>query len=242
MHQCADKGRGIDIAGAVTALCDFAVLIISRFLALQHHDACGFRLVADPGQNDGFCARVTELLQQLADPGFVIAVAILGVGQEAGFGDVRQDDVGGEGKGFHGLHIFMVKGGIKLPVIRHGGIYNAGAAGSGERCNDVFDVVDLAGAAEITRINTVKQNAFLFPVFGDGRDVVGQVTDRKTGKAGRMGGEHGRRENTGFKACRRQNRQGDRERTLPDTGNILNGKDFFVRHGKTSLRKPAAGC
>ena len=189
--QGPDKGGRIDIAGTVTALCDFPVFVIGAD-AVVLNDNTGFPgFITDTGQDNGFRPGACKPIHQIVDVSSVILFPVFCTCQEDGFGDIRKNNIRGEGETLHCLDIFRVEGGIELPVIGHSGIHNAHGAVRAAGADDVPDIVDLFCTAQVSGIDRVKEDPFLCPVGRNGRNVLGQITDSEATESCGVSRENG---------------------------------------------------
>ena len=231
VHQRADKGGGVHVARPVAALGDLFVLVVPRLRALAHHHAGPVRGVAHAGEHACFRAESREPVQQQGDIALVIALAVFRVREEAGLGDVRQDDVRAGAQGLHRLDVSRVEGGIEPAVVGHGRIDDLESARLEQRVENVSDVSDLLGGAEIAGVDRVEGDVLLAPVRGDGGDVLGQIAHREAGKARRVRGEHGRGQDAGLCAGGGEDRQRHGQRALAHAGDVLDRQDLRIFHG-----------
>ena len=231
-ENAAGQGGGVDVAGAVAAGLDAAVLIVSRLAVLADQDAGHARPVAHAGEDHILVAAVGQRLQQVLDIGLVIGLPVLHAGQEAGLGDIGHDQIGSLAEGLHLLHKGLVEARVQLAAVGHGRVHDLPGAGLAQGLQNGLDIGNLLGAAQVAGVEGVEGDALLLPVGGDGRDILGQVAEGVAGEAGRMGGQDSRGQNRRLKAAGRENRQRHSERALSHAGNVLDGQNSKILHGR----------
>ena len=214
----------------MAALGDAAVLVVAPLTAVLHDHAGAALAVAHAGQHDGARALRGQRVEQRVDVALVVFGAELSAGEEAGLGDVRQNEVGREGEALHGLDVIEVESRVELSVVRHGRVDDGESAVGQERREDVLHIGDLLPAAEVAGVDRVKRDVLLPPVRGDAGDVLGQIAHGKARKARRVRAQHGRGQNAGLEARGGEDRQRDGQRALADAGDVLDGEDLWIRH------------
>ena len=208
------------------------MLIVRRAARAVHHHAGSARTQGHAGQDGTPCPQRVQPCQHGIRKGAVIGLLPRRIGQQARLGDVGQQVIRIGAQGAHLRDIGGVKARIELSVVRHGGIHNGGGAGAADGGKYLPDIADLPGTAEVAGINAVKQNALALPVRQDGRHIIGQVAEGIAGKAAGMRGKHGGRQDAGLQSAGGQDRQGNGQGALTHAGNILDGQNTRIRHGK----------
>ena len=156
-----------------------------------------------------------------ADVRFIVFPAAVHAGEQRRLRNIRQQEVRGECKRLHFLHIQGVKARVQPAVIGHRGINDARPAGYQQRVHNVPDMGDLPAAAEVAGIHRIKAKMRALPVLRNGGYVRRQVAERIARKAAGMRGEHRRGKHRRFHAACREHRQCHRERALAHAGDVL---------------------
>lgn len=184
-HDAAENRGGIEVAGSVVALGAVAGKIGEAFsAAVKIGNAKLSRLVGNAGDDCGFAAQLQKLMEKAVDISLVIFGPVFGSGEQAGFGDVRQDDVrlGADFRHLSGEGV--VEGRIQFSVVRHGRIHKSQVSRIGELLEKVYDLLALFAGSKVAGINPVESNILGRPCFRDGIDLVGQIFAGKGFKHG----------------------------------------------------------
>ena len=192
------------------------------------HDAQLARLKADAGEGHVPGSQGSQSLEHLFDIVLVLFGAVGQAGEQAGFGEVGQDQVG---LGAHSGHLggeVGAEGGVELTVVRHHRVHHNEAAFPAKGVEEGAHVVDLLGGGQIAGVDGVKAQFTLLPVGGNGGDLVGEILAGKAGEHG-VGGQHRRGKNGALHPHGRNDRQGHRQGALAHTGDVLNADDPFQK-------------
>ena len=236
-NQSTNKGRGIDITGAMAAVCQLFVFIVSIYTVFEHHDAGLAGGIRNAGKDHVLAANAGEAGKQAVDIGPVILGFVFHTGEEAGLGDVGNHIVSLGAQTLHGFYIGHVEDGIEAAVVCHGGVYDGDTVFIGGFGKDLLDNADLPDAAQVAGIDGLEADVFLAPVIHNGGHILSQIPESEAGEAGSVGGKYGRGQYAGLYTASREDRQRNGQRTLTDTGNILNGENLLVRHKNRSFCK-----
>ena len=85
---------------------------------------------------------------------------------------------------------------------------------------------DLTEGAEVAGVNGVEGKPFLFPMLGNGGDLIGEIVEGEAGKLS-VGGQNGGGHHGAFHTACGNNGQGNGQRTLAHCRNILYGNNSF---------------
>ena len=135
------------------------------------HDAQLARLKADAGEGHVPGPQGSQSLEHLFDIVLVLFGAVGQAGEQAGFGEVGQDQVG---LGAHSGHLggeVGAEGGVELTVVRHHRVHHNEAALPAKGVEEGANVVDLLGGGQIAGVDGVKAQFTLLPVGGNGGDL-----------------------------------------------------------------------
>ena len=223
-NQRARKGRGVNISRAVTAVGEHIVLVISVFAALVNHHARFSFFIGNTREDYVFTSQSQELSDDFLHVGSVIFGLVFGIGQEASLGHVGNHVIRLGAQPLHCLHKGAVKAGVELSVVCHGGVDDRQAAFLAAGGDDLGNIIDLLGASQISRVNSVKADSLLLPMTADRGHILSQIAEGIARKARGMGGKHGGGKDAGLHAASGENGKGNGQRALTDTGNILNGE------------------
>ena len=123
-------------------------------------------------------ASFSELFKDI--PGNLLGGILSGVilpQHEHGFRNVGKGDVRFCAEACHFLSEGFIKAHIEIAVIGHCGIYDLNRAVACKCCKVALYYLYLPEASEVSRVEGVKPEAFLYPVIPDGLHVVSKVTE-----------------------------------------------------------------
>lgn len=175
VHDAADAGAGEEVAGAVIGRVDPDVLVGEEFpgAGVEAHEAGHAVFEGNPGEDGDGRAELAEFFEEGLDFAFRHIFFIRGVRHEAGFGDVRDDDVGVAAEFSVAFCVVEIEGWVEGAVVGHDRVDEFEClVVRGEVGEDFFDHLDLFEGAEVAGVDAVKLDVFVFPVLGDRGDLI----------------------------------------------------------------------
>lgn len=234
-HERTHKGGCINIACTMTGIRQFIVFIICVLTLFVYHNAGLAGGIGNTGKNHIPASQGRQSIQNSVNVGPVILGPICDTGQKTTFRKIGHHIISLGTQTLHGLHEGCIKAGVKTAVVCHSGIHNFYTARCGIIPENILNIRNLLGAAQIAGIDSLERNPLFHPMRADRRDVLCQVPKSIPGETGSMGRQHRGGKDTGLQTAGRQNRQRHSQRALTYTRNILNRKDLFIIHGKAPL-------
>ena len=128
------------------------------------------------------------------------------------------------------MNIILIKPRIQTAVVSHHRIDKHSRVHPPQQTDGLLHRIRYLRRSQIPGVNGVKLDALPLPVLRRRDNEIRQVPHRRIRKSG-VGGQHRCRQNRDLHPHRGQNRQRDRLRAPPETGNILYGQNSF--HAKT---------
>ena len=165
------------------------------------------------------CAELGKAAQEGADIFTVVFLAVLGPEQEAGLGDVRQDDVRTFAQPRHFAREVRIKARIEPTEVRHCRVDDDFCI-LAEVIKEASDDVHLPGRAEVAGVYRVKAQAETLPVLSGSGHFVRQVAEGEALKL-RVRREHRRGQHGTLDAHGGYDRQRRRQRAFADIGYVL---------------------
>lgn len=140
---------------------------------VEAHKAGHAVFEGNPGEDSDGRAELAEFVEEGLDFAFRHIFFIRGVRHEAGFGDVRDDDVGVAAEFSVAFCVVEIEGWVEGAVVGHDRVDEfQRLVVRGEVGEDFFDHFDLFERAEVAGVDAVKGDALILPVFSDRRDLI----------------------------------------------------------------------
>ena len=128
---------------------------------------------------------------------------------------------------------FLAHACVIAAVIGHYGVNDDESIIIGDHIEYFGDYLTLPGRDHIAGINTVKVDALLLPMAGDGQHIVREIADGIVGEHCGMSGKHCRGHAGALNACSGNNGQRNGKRTLSHAGKVIySSNSFKSTHGK----------
>ena len=111
-HGASHIRGGENISRAVADLRDELVFVMIDGMFVGYHDACFSFFIPHAGQHDGAAAEASERVDQFGDLFAGRPGEIGQAGEQAGFGDIREQHIRAAGQLFHGVDEVRVETGV----------------------------------------------------------------------------------------------------------------------------------